>query len=114
MDQPSALAASILVEGATVALLLASLGRRKVLRGMALAAVSTLVTHPAAWWSIQALEPAAGYGLAVSAVEASVCLVEALAYRLFLPLPWAAAVLLSVGANGASTLTGLLANATAS
>lgn len=108
MDQSSALAASIVVEGATVAILLAGLGWRKLVRGVAVAALSTVATHPFAWWSIQALEPLVGYGIAVGAVEALVCLAEAIAYRFMLSLRWPAAVLVSAGANGASTLTGLL------
>jgi hypothetical protein len=108
MDQLSALAASIAVEGITAALLLARQGRAKVLRGIAAAAVATVVTHPAAWWSIKALEPAIGYWQAVAMVEVLVCLAEAPAYRLLVPLRWPAAVAVSVAANAASMLAGLL------
>ena len=108
MDQPSALAASIAVEGVTVALLLMRMDRAKLLRGIAAATLATLVTHPLAWWSIKALEPAAGYWSAVVAVEAVVCLAEAMAYRLLVPLAWPAALGVSVAANAASTLAGLL------
>ena len=108
MDQSSALAASIAVEGAVVALLLMRMDRAKLLRGIAAAALATLMTHPLAWWSIKALEPAAGYWVAVAAVEALVCLAEAVAYRLLVPLAWPAALAVSVVANAASTLVGLL------
>jgi len=112
MDQLSALAVSIAVEGAIAALLLARLGRAKVLRGIASAAVATLLTHPLAWWSIKALEPFAGYWTAVVSVEVLVCLAEAIAYRLLVPLSWPAAVVVSLVANAASTLVGLLYYAT--
>jgi len=108
MDQPSALAASIAVESVVVALLLMRMGWAKLLRGIAAAALATLITHPLAWWSIKALEPTAGYWAAVAAVEALVCLAEAMAYRLLVPLTWPAALGLSVAANAASTLVGLL------
>ena len=108
MDQLSALAVSITVEGITAALLLARQGRAKVLRGIAAAALATVVTHPAAWWSFKALEPAIGYWETVAAVEALVCLAEAPAYRLLVPLRWPAAVAVSVAANLASMLAGLL------
>jgi len=112
MDQSSALAASIAVEGAVVALLLMRMGRAKLLRGIAVAALATLITHPLAWWSIKALEPAAGYWGMVAAVEVLVCLAEAMAYRFLVPLTWPAALAVSVTANAASTLAGLLYYAT--
>ena len=112
MDQSSALAVSIAVEGAIVAVLLARLGRAKVSRGIASAAVATLLTHPVAWWSIKALEPFAGYWPAVVLVELIVCLVEAVAYRLLVPLTWPAALGVSLAVNAASTLAGLFYYAT--
>jgi hypothetical protein len=112
MDQLSALAASIAVEGLVAASLLARLGWRKVLRGIFAAALATLATHPVAWAGIKALESAGGYGLAVLVVEALVCLAEAIAYRLLVPLAWPAALAVSVAANAASTLAGLLYYAT--
>jgi hypothetical protein len=112
MDQPSALAASIAVEGVAVVLLLARSGWARLLRGIGAAALATLVTHPLAWWSIQALEPAAGYWAAVAVVEALVCLIESPAYRFLVPLDWPAALLVSVVANSTSTLAGLLYYAT--
>ena len=108
MDQPSALAASIAVEGAVVALLLMRMDRARLLRGIAAAALATLITHPLAWWSIKTLEPSAGYWAAVAAVEALVCLAEAMAYRFLVPLTWPAALAVSVAANVASTFAGLL------
>jgi hypothetical protein len=108
MDQSTALAASILIEGVTVAILLARLGFRKVLRGVAAAALATLATHPVAWWSTKTFEPALGYWATVAAVEALVCLAESVAYRLLVPLRWLPALAVSVAANAASTLAGLL------
>ncbi|MBV8191247.1 MAG: hypothetical protein JO339_28685 [Alphaproteobacteria bacterium] len=108
MDQPSALAASIGIESIIVAILLARLGWAKVLRGIAAATLGTIVTHPLAWWSIVALEPAIGYWAAVALVEALVCLAESLAYRLLVPLVWPLALAMSVAANAASTLAGFL------
>ena len=78
------------------------------MRGIAAAALATVVTHPAAWWSFKALEPAIGYWETVAAVELLVCLAEAPAYRLLVPLRWPAAVAVSVAANAASMLAGLL------
>src|SRR5215475_6257352 len=112
MDQSSALAVSIAVEGATAALLLARLGWAKVLRGIVAAAAATLLTLPMAWWSIKALEPFAGYWAALVLVEALVCLAEAVVYRLLVPLTWPAAGAVSLAANAASTLVGLLYYAT--
>src|SRR5215467_11729894 len=112
MDQLSALAASIAVEGLTAAVLLVRLGGAKLLRGVLAAALATLATHPVAWPGITALEPVAGYWPAVLLVEALVCLAEAVAYRLLVPLSWPAALAVSVAANAASTLAGLLYYAT--
>ena len=108
MDQSTALFASVAVEAITVALLLARRGRRTILRGMAAAAVATIATHPLAWWGIEVLEPVLGYWAAVLAVEALVCLGEAVAYRLLVALDWPTALGVSVVANAASTLAGLL------
>jgi hypothetical protein len=108
MDQLAALLASMVVESITVALLLARSGRGRLVRGVAVAALSTLVTHPFAWWGIGAAEPALGYWAAVLVVEALVCLAEAIAYRMVVPLGWPASLSVSVAANGTSTLAGLL------
>jgi len=108
MDQSTALFASVAVEAVTVALLLARRGRRTLLRGMTTAVLATTVTHPLAWWGVETLEPAIGYWAAVLAVEALVCLAEAVAYRLVVALDWPTALGLSVVTNGASTLAGLL------
>jgi hypothetical protein len=108
MDQPTALLASMVVEGITVALLFARSGRGKLARGVGVAALSTLATHPFAWWGVGAAEAVLGYWWAVVVVEALVCLVEAIAYRIVVPLGWPAALGVSVAANGMSTLAGLL------
>jgi len=108
MDQLAALLASMVVEGVTVALLLARSGRGKLARGIGVAALSTLATHPFAWWSIGAGELVVGYWVAVVAVEVLVCLAEATAYRIVVPLEWPAALGVSVAANAISTLAGLL------
>jgi hypothetical protein len=108
MDQPWALVASIGIECAIVAILLGRLGWEKVLRGIIAATLGTIVTHPLAWWSIVAIEPAVGYWAAVAAVEALVCLAESLAYRLLVPLAWPRALAMSVAANAASTFSGFL------
>lgn len=108
MDQLAALLVSMVVEGVTVVLVLARSGRGKLARGVGVAALSTLVTHPFAWWGIGAAEPALGYWVAVVMVEALVCLSEAIAYRFVVPLKWPAALGVSLAANGMSTLAGLL------
>ena len=108
MDQLAALLTSMVVEGITVAVLFAKSGRRKLVRGVGVAAFSTVVTHPFAWWGIGAAEAVLGYWWAVAIVEALVCLAEAIAYRLLVPLRWSAALAVSVIANAMSTLLGLL------
>jgi hypothetical protein len=114
MDQLSALLASVAVESVTVAILLARRSRGTLVRGIAVAALSTIATHPLAWWSIETIEPSVGYWAAVLTVEALVCLAEAIAYRLMVPLDWPTSLVVSIGANGTSTLAGLLYYAMAS
>jgi hypothetical protein len=114
MDQLSALLASVAVESVTVTILFARRARRTLVRAIAVAALSTIATHPLAWWSIEALEPTIGYWVAVVTVEALVCLAEAMAYRLMVPLDWPTSLVVSAGANGTSTLAGLLYYAAAS
>lgn len=114
MDQLSALLASVAVESITVAILLARRAPGTLVRGIAVASLSTIATHPFAWWSIEAIEPMMGYWVAVLTVEALVCLAEAMAYRLVVPLDWPTSLVASAGANGTSTLAGLLYYATAS
>jgi len=114
MDQLAALLASMVVEGVTVALLFSRLERPKLVRGVGVAVLATLATHPVAWWSIGAAEPVVGYWTAVLIVETLVCLAEAIAYRLVVPLAWPAALGVSVAANAMSTLAGLLYYAVAS
>lgn len=114
MDQLSALLASVAVESVTVALLFARRARRTLVRAIAVAAVSTVATHPLAWWSIETIEPSVGYWIAVLIVEALVWLAEAMAYRLVVPLDWPGSLVVSAVANGTSTLAGLLYYAMAS
>ena len=78
------------------------------MRGIGVASVSTIATHPLAWRSIGAVEPVIGYWAAVLAVEALVCLAEAMAYRIVVPLDWSTSLVVSVAANGTSMLAGLL------
>ena len=114
MDQVSALLASMAVESATVAVLLARSPWGLFTRGIAVASCATVATHPFAWWGIGAAEPVVGYWAAVVALEALVCLAEAVAYRFVVPLSWPRSLVVSVAANGASTLAGLLYYAAAS
>lgn len=108
MDQSAALIFSIGIEAATAAGLLRLLGWAAPWRGVAAAALATLVTHPVVWWSVPVLEPSTGYWPAVLAVEALVCLAESVVYRFLLPLAWPKALAVSVMANAASTIAGLL------
>ena len=78
------------------------------MRGIAVAVFATLATHPFAWWGIVAAESAMGYWAAVLSAEALVCLAEAIAYRFVVPLGWPTALGVSVAANAASTLAGLI------
>lgn len=107
MTQTDALLLSVALEAVAAAALLASLRWGSGLRGIAAAALGTLVTHGAAWWSCQELMQEIGYGPALIVVEAGVVGVESIAYRLIVPLSWARAATASAIVNLASTLAGL-------
>jgi hypothetical protein len=81
-------------------------------RAVGIGCAVNLVTHPLAWWFLRRLTGAA-YPYFLVAVEAAVCLVEWLllaAWTRGAPRPRRMAILaaLSLTANAASTLTGLV------
>ncbi|HIK07966.1 MAG TPA: hypothetical protein IGS40_25310 [Trichormus sp. M33_DOE_039] len=75
-----------------------------------LACVATLFTHPLAWESNQILIPYMEFFLRVGLIESCVVIVEGIWYTLILKLGWTQGLLLSLIANTASFLGGLLIN----
>jgi hypothetical protein len=109
MTQPLALLLSVVVECISAFVLVGARDWGNPLRAALAAAVGTVATHWAAWWSIVWLTETIDidYAPAVAAVESVVVLVEAIGYRLIVPLPSSQALLASFVANGASTASGL-------
>ena len=107
MDQVTALLVSIAVEAALAAGLLSLSSWGKPLRGVAVAALATLVTHPVVWWMFPEFEFRSNYWTAFTLVEALVVLAEAAAYRLIVS-NWLRALGLSFAANAASAGIGML------
>jgi hypothetical protein len=110
MTQSLALLLSIVVEAISAYALIGACGWGSPLRAGLAAALGTLTTHWGAWssiiWLIETNE--IDYAPAVAAVESAVVLVEAIGYRLIVPLPLSQALLASFIANGASTASGLV------
>jgi hypothetical protein len=107
MDQATALFVSIAVEAVAAATLLAFSGWGRPLRGMAAAALATLITHPIAWGAASDFDPVMGFWVRTAVVEILVSLAESVAYRWLVPLAWPRALLASIAANAASTCVGL-------
>lgn len=80
-------------------------------RGLAAGLLASCLTHPFAWklsWWASTLFATPHYFRWFVAIEAAVCLVEALVFRRILHTSWAWSVGLSVVANAASSLLGVL------
>lgn len=107
MTQSQALLLSIVAEVILAFALVGACGWGSAWRAGLAAAVGTLATHWAAWWSIDLMSEPIGYAPAVAAAESAVVLVEAIGYRLIASLPAGRALLASLIANGGSTALGL-------
>jgi hypothetical protein len=77
------------------------------LRAVVAGLLASSLTHPGAWWLSRQLGPL-DYGTSTLAIEALVCLVEAVVLKLVLQVAWRRALVLSVVANAASAGAGLL------
>lgn len=73
-----------------------------------IAFAATLFTHPLAWESNQILIPYMGFPLRVALIESFVAIAEGILYAIFLKLGWQKGLFLSIIANVASFLGGLL------
>jgi hypothetical protein len=107
MTQIEAMLLSMASE-AIVAAAVASTWRLRWWRAAAAAVVGTALTHWLLWQVFADVADATGYWTALAACEAAVVLVEAVVYRLALRCRWTTAVLVSLAANAASTLLGLI------
>ncbi len=77
-----------------------------LVRRSAIVVLGQVATHPWVWFVLPALPlPHAGYW---TVAEAFAVLVEAVLYRLTLPLTWGRALLVSFAANAASVTVGFL------
>lgn len=76
-------------------------------RGLVAGVLASGLTHPWAWWVSGQLGPQ-DYGLWILALEITVCLIETLILRLVMQASWHSMLALSVVANAASALTGVL------
>ncbi|MEC7948704.1 MAG: hypothetical protein VX265_14150 [Myxococcota bacterium] len=112
MNQSQALLVSLLLEVPLVLVIAVGLGwsrgRRSVSRLVLVSLAATLVTHPLAWMSFQALAPVAGYWPRVLLIEGGVALAEGWLYVRFAALGRRRGLLLGVLANAFSYGTGLL------
>jgi hypothetical protein len=112
MTQSIALLLSIVTEAIVAFVLVGACRWGSAWRAALAATLGTLATHWAAWWGILWLADAIDiawltetldYALAVAIAESAVVLVEAIGYRLIVPLPWGRALVASFVANAAST-----------
>jgi len=108
MTQPFAMLVSIAVEAATAAALIVALGWGNAVRAAASAALGTVLTHWFAWHWSPVLMTAIGAVPGFIAAEAAVTIVEAVVYRLVVPLGFGRALVLSLAANGSSAALGVL------
>lgn len=106
LTQGAALGLTLAIESPVV-LLAAWQLRLPWLRGLTAGLLASALTHPVAWWVSRQLGPQ-DYGLWILLLEITICLVEAAIFRLMLPTSWHWALALSVVANAASALTGIL------
>jgi hypothetical protein len=106
LSQPEAYALTLVIEGAVAFFLAPRLGVNG--RRAALAAiVGSALSHPIFWSAAHGLAPLLGR-LTVPLLEAVVVAGESLAYRGLATKSWRAALVLSLLANLASYLTGLV------
>ncbi|WP_414756644.1 hypothetical protein [Anabaena sp. CCY 9910] len=73
-----------------------------------IAFAATLFTHPLAWESNQILIPYMDFPLRIALIESCVAIAEGILYAIILKLGWQNGLFLSIIANGASFLGGLL------
>ena len=106
LTQGAALGLTLAIESPVV-LLAAWRLRVHWLRGLAAGLLASGFTHPWAWWVSGQLGPQ-DYGLWIVALEIVVGLVETVILRIVLRVPWRWALALSVAANAASALAGVL------
>jgi len=107
MTQSTALLLSIVSESLVAWLVVAACSWGNPWRAALAATVGTCVTHWAAWSAAIWLMDSINYAAMVVVVEATVVLVESLAYRWIAYLSWNRALLTSLIANAASTGLGL-------
>lgn len=107
MTQLQAMLLSLASEAVVAAALACGLRLRTLPAALA-AVAGTLVTHPLLWLVFGRVDAAIGYWPAVAALEAAVVVVESAAYRLLLRCRWRVALLVSLTANAASTVLGLV------
>jgi hypothetical protein len=102
---------SLAVEAPAAALFVVVCGWGSARRAAGAAILGTLATHWLAWRLAVTLIEAPAYPLLFVAIEASVVLLESIAYRLVVPLKLPRALMTSLVANGASVGLGLLLTA---
>lgn len=108
MTEIDALLLSVAVEAPAAALLIRIMRWGTAWRAALAATLATLGTHWLAWRGILWLLPWFDYAAAVLLVEAGVVAMEAVAYRLIVPLGLRRALVMSLAANAASTVIGLM------
>ena len=108
MTEADALLLSVAVEAPAAALLIWLTRWGPAWRAASAATLATLGTHWLAWRSILWLMPWSDYAATVLLVEAGVVAMEAIAYRLIVPLGLRRALVMSLAANAASTVIGLM------
>lgn len=82
--------------------------RGELLRWAAIAAAASLLTHPFAWWSNDALVGRAPFWQRAAIIELSVIGAEAVIYRVGASARWPVALALAALANATSFALGLL------
>ena len=108
LSQTQALFLSIAIEAAAGVLLLAWTRWAHPWRGVAAAALGTLLTHPLVWWGVDSYEDNLGYWPVVALAEAFAFAAEIIVWRVVAKLTWLRAMAASAGANGLSLVAGIL------
>jgi hypothetical protein len=106
LNQASALGLTLLIE-APIVLAASARGERKFAWRLAAALLPSCLTHPFAWHAMGNFG-AHDYATGLLLIELIVIAVETALLRLLIALPLRASLLLSIAANTASTLFGLL------